>query len=314
MNSASSQTKVLNFSVDSNYAGQRIDNFLFTRLKGVPKTRIYRALRKGEVRVNKKRVKPDYRLQAEDLIRLPPLRQAEKVVISPSEHNLALVEQSIIYEDKGLLIVNKPAGMAVHGGSGVHYGVIEAVRKLKPHSEAYELVHRLDRDTSGCLLIAKKRSVLKELHLLLAERQMEKIYLTLVKGRWQGDKRKVELKLLKSEQQSGERIVRVHEQGKIAVSEFRPLRRFSNTTLMEVKILTGRTHQIRVHAASIGHPVVGDDKYGDWEFNKEMRKWGSKRLFLHAASVRFQLEVTEQKIAICACMDSDLLEVLKKLD
>jgi len=293
--------------------GQRIDNFLIRHFKGVPKSRIYRAVRGGEVRVNKKRIKADYRLQAGDVLRLPPLRQGKTTTPPrPKASTLQLIEQAVIFENRGLLIINKPSGIAVHGGSGIHYGVIEALRVLRPHEKALELAHRLDRDTSGCLLVAKKRSTLLELHQLLRDRQVTKIYWALVKGRCE-KKQRVTVPLLKNQLRSGERMVMPSKAGKSAQTEFRPLQHFAEVTLLEARPLTGRTHQIRVHAQQIGHPLVGDEKYGDAAFNKSMRRLGLSRLFLHAVELQFVLPSTKQTIAVCACLDAQLLAGLQKL-
>ncbi len=304
--------------VDENRQGQRIDNFLITHLKGVPKSLIYRILRKGEVRVNKKRVKPDYRLNQADMIRIPPLRLGQATnkdeAAKPSESLQELLIQRVLYEDNGLLIINKPAGIAVHGGSGISLGLIEALRAMRPQEKFLELVHRLDRDTSGCLIFAKKASVLRELHELLRNNQIEKIYLALVKGYWPKYIRMVDAPLLKNELQSGERVVKVSAQGKQALTEFRIMQRFDEATLVEAKLLTGRTHQIRVHAAHSEHPIIGDEKYGDKEFNKQMRKHGCRRLFLHACRLSFTLPSTQQTIMVSAQLEKSLQDCLDKLN
>ena len=282
--------------VEAERAGQRIDNFLLATLKGVPKSRIYRMLRKGEVRVNKGRIKANYRVQSGDAVRIPPMRVAEEnAPANPGSRVLSRIEASIIAEDKGFLVLNKPSGIAVHGGSGLNYGVIEALRVLRPDAPYLELVHRLDRETSGCLLIAKRRSVLRELHRLLRENGVDKRYLALLKGCWQGGERRVNAPLLKNTLRSGERVVTVSEEGKAAASIFRPVEVFADASLVEVSLLTGRTHQIRVHAASIGHPIAGDEKYGDEGFNRQMKAHGLRRLFLHAQSLRFSLEALDEQ-------------------
>ncbi len=316
--------KVQYVQIDEDRAGQRIDNFLLSFLKGVPKSRIYRILRKGEVRVNKGRIKASYRLQAGDDVRIPPVRLGEpSKVTAPGQRVLSLIENSILVEEKGFLVLNKPSGLAVHGGSGLNYGVIEALRALRPDAPYLELVHRLDRDTSGALIIAKKRSVLRELHALLRGeegRRMEKKYLALVKGRWEGGKRRVDAPLLKNTLKSGERVVRVSEEGKSALSFFEPVTIYSNSSLVGVSLLTGRTHQIRVHADSIGCPIAGDEKYGDEGFNRTMKEDGLKRLFLHAKSVAFTLSSGDKKSAsdkkyfIEAPLSAELKKVLKKLE
>ncbi|MCR4509884.1 23S rRNA pseudouridine(955/2504/2580) synthase RluC [Pseudomonas sp. 32.2.56] len=265
-------------------AGQRIDNFLRTQLKGVPKTLIYRILRKGEVRVNKGRIKPEYKLQAGDIVRVPPLRLAERDEPEPlAQGLLQRLEAAIVYEDKALIVLNKPAGIAVHGGSGLNYGVIEAFRQLRPDAKDLELVHRLDRDTSGLLMIAKKRSMLRHLHEALRGDGVDKRYMALVRGHWATAKKQVSAPLLKSNLRSGERMVEVNPEGKEALTVFRVLRRFGEfATLVEAKPVTGRTHQIRVHTQYAGHSIAGDSKYGDDDFTKEIRELGGKRLFLHA--------------------------------
>ena len=297
MNAPDAQTrpKAYIVEVDDDRAGQRIDNFLIGCLKGVPKSRIYRMFRKGEVRVNKGRIKASYRLKAGDAVRVPPVWQPEPTAVAtPGAHVLERIEQSILMEEKGFLVLNKPSGIAVHGGSGLNYGVIEALRAMRPEAPYLELVHRLDRDTSGCLIIAKRRSVLRELHRLLRENKgMEKTYLALVKGGWSGGERCVDAPLLKNTLKSGERVVVVSQEGKSALSLFRPVTHFTShhkdTTLVEVSLLTGRTHQIRVHAASIGHPIAGDEKYGDEAFNRHMKQQNLRRLFLHAREIAFSL-------------------------
>ncbi|OHC13046.1 MAG: 23S rRNA pseudouridine(955/2504/2580) synthase [Pseudomonadales bacterium GWC1_66_9] len=268
-------------------AGQRIDNFLRTQLKGVPKTLIYRILRKGEVRVNKGRIKPEYKLQAGDLVRVPPLRLAERDEPAPlAQGLLERLEAAIVHEDKALILLNKPAGIAVHGGSGLSYGVIEALRQLRPEARDLELVHRLDRDTSGLLMIAKKRSMLRHLHEALRGDGVDKRYLALVRGCWPSARKQVSAPLQKNTLRSGERMVEVDEEGREALTLFRVLRRFGDfATLVEAKPVTGRTHQIRVHARHAGHPIAGDAKYGDEEFTREIRALGGKRLFLHAYSL-----------------------------
>lgn len=277
--------------VEPELAGQRIDNFLRTRLKGVPKTLIYRILRKGEVRVNKGRIKPDYKLQAGDVVRVPPLRMSEPDEPAPlAQGLLERLEAAVVYEDKGLIVLNKPIGIAVHGGSGLSYGVIEAFRQLRPDARELELVHRLDRDTSGLLMIAKKRSMLRYLHEALRGDGVDKRYLALVRGSWPTSKKRVSAPLLKNTLRSGERMVEVSDQGKEALTLFRVVRRFGEfATLVEASPITGRTHQIRVHARHAGHSIAGDPKYGDEVFDREIRELGGKRLFLHAHSLRLTL-------------------------
>lgn len=277
--------------VSPELAGQRIDNFLRAQLKGVPKTLIYRILRKGEVRVNKGRIKPEYKLQAGDVVRVPPLRLAERDEPVPlSVSLLERLEAAIVHEDNGLIVLNKPAGIAVHGGSGLSFGVIEALRQLRPDVKELELVHRLDRDTSGLLMVAKKRSMLRHLHEALRGDGVDKRYLALVRGRWDAGRKQVSAPLQKNTLRSGERMVEVDEEGKEALTLFRVLRRFGDfATLIEAKPVTGRTHQIRVHARHAGHGIAGDAKYGDEAFSREIRELGGKRLFLHAYALRVPL-------------------------
>jgi len=301
--------------VPADVDGQRIDNYLLSCLKGVPKSHIYRLLRTGQVRVNKGRIKPTYRVKAGDQIRIPPVRTAEQgAAATPKAAVLELVQASIIYEEPELLVLDKPAGIAVHGGSGLQYGIIEALRALRPAAPFLELVHRLDRDTSGCLIIAKKRSVLRRLHGLLRSGEVAKHYLALVKGRWRSGRRAVDLALQKNVLHSGERVVRVQDDGKQALSLFEPATIYAEASLMRVRLMTGRTHQIRVHAAHIGHPLAGDSKYGDREFNRHMRELGLKRLFLHAQSVEFVLPDSGREVHVNAPLSPDLRRVLDKLE
>lgn len=300
--------------VGTEQAGQRIDNFLLRQLKGVPKSRIYRLLRKGEVRVNKGRIKPEYRVQDGDEIRIPPIRLAERDHGSPSDGLVSRIEAAIIYEDERLLVLNKPAGVAVHGGSGVSHGVIEALRAARPTAPMLELVHRLDRETSGCLVIAKKRSSLRNLHELLREGGMEKRYLALVQGCWQGGTRTVTAALRKNQLKGGERIVTVDTEGKSARTLFRPVQIFDQASLLDVNLDTGRTHQIRVHGAHIGHPLAGDEKYGDTGFNRRMRGLGLRRLFLHAQSLSFREPGHEREVHVSAPLSDDLRAVLDALE
>ncbi len=311
--SKASMLPVRYLTITEDYAGQRIDNFLITHLKNVPKTRIYRILRKGEVRVNKKRAQPSYRLQAGDIVRLPPMQIDDKPIpVAPNQRVVALLQNRILYEDKGMLILNKPAGMPVHGGSGVSMGVIEALRVMYPKLPHLELAHRLDRDTSGCLIIAKKRSILKELHQLLREGRVHKVYLTLTKGQWKKSELKVNVALRKNHLSSGERVVKVDPEGKESLTVFEPMQSFGDAMLMEATLHTGRTHQIRVHACYRHHPIAGDEKYGDPEFNKQMKQYGLKRLFLHSHRLEFKLPSTEQHIKVIAPLDADLQACLNK--
>jgi 23S rRNA pseudouridine955/2504/2580 synthase len=266
--------------------GQRLDNFLMARLKGVPRSWVYRVLRRGEVRVNSGRSKPDRRLQRGDQVRIPPLRLASSETPAVPGGLVAEIEHTVVFEDAGLIVLNKPAGLAVHGGSGLAYGVIEAMRAARPQQPYLELVHRLDRDTSGCLMLASKRSALTALQELQRGGRIEKRYLALLAGRIRKGAWRADLPLRKNTLRSGERVVRVDPEGKTAVTHFTVLQRFAQATLVEAVLETGRTHQIRVHAAANGTPILGDDKYGDEAANQAFRARGLKRLFLHAASLR----------------------------
>lgn len=300
-------------TIDSDYSGQRLDNYLLRELKGVPKTRIYRALRKGEVRVNKGRVKADYRLQPGDIVRLPPLRQAQATKPPVVPHFWAAqLEQGILYEDDGLLVINKPAGLAVHGGSGLNFGMIECLRQMRPDDRYLELVHRLDRDTSGCILIARKPAILRELHRQLREKKMTKRYLGLVRGKWPKNCRVIDAPLEKNIVQSGERMVRVSKEGKRSVTEFSIVERLKGATLIEARPITGRTHQIRVHCKHAGFPLLGDDKYSSDSDVAFCRQMGLKRLFLHARSLSFTL-LERGLLDLEAELDSDLESTLIKL-
>ncbi len=301
--------------IEDDFIGQRIDNFLIARLKGVPKSVIYRVLRKGEVRVNKKRIKPEYKLQQADQVRIPPITvTASSEPVSVKLAQVKELEQHILFEDKDLIVLNKPSGIAVHGGSGLQFGVIEALRALRPQAKHLELVHRLDRDTSGCLLIAKKRSVLTNLHEQLREKTVEKKYWALVAGDWDNKVRKVTEPLRKNTLQSGERVVRVDAvEGKPSETRFRILQRYQQGTLVEAFPVTGRTHQIRVHTACKGHPIACDDKYGDNDFTGTMNKLGLRRLFLHAFSLKFMHPVEQVTMSIEAPLDQNLADTLTRL-
>lgn len=307
--------KVVFLEVDADQAGQRVDNFLAARLKGVPRSRLYRILRKGEVRVNKKRIKPEYKLAPGDIVRIPPItlkEQAPQAAVSQSMGRL--LEKSILLELPGLLVVNKPAGLAVHGGSGVNLGLIESLRQLRPNDRYLELVHRLDRDTSGCIMVARKRSMLRFLQEELRQRRnIQKYYQALVLGQWSKRKRVVDAPLLRIESPGGNRIVKVSPEGKQSRTEFSVLKRFDGFSLIEAKPVTGRTHQIRVHAQAQGCPLLSDEKYGDDQVNQSMRPLGFKRLFLHAAALEFKLADEEQLRRVEAPLWPDLAEPLAKL-
>lgn len=302
-------------AVTAEDAGQRIDNFLMRHLKGVPRSLVYRILRRGEVRVNKGRIKPEYRVQAGDQVRVPPVRTGEAAPDSAGQGAGAgrTLEDRILFEDERLLVVDKPAGMAVHGGSGLSFGVIEALRAARPGAHFLELVHRLDRETSGCLMIAKKRSELRWLNELLRIGRVDKRYLTLVRGHWNLGERVVDVPLLKNQLRGGERIVTVDAAGKAADSRFIPLEIGPVASLLEVDLGTGRTHQIRVHATHVGYPLAGDDKYGDDAFNQQLRGLGLKRLFLHAHSLSFADSETGRSVHVSAPLPDELRTVLERL-
>ena len=303
--------------VDADRAGQRIDNFLTGQLKGVPRAMVYRLLRTGQGRINGKRAKPDARLAEGDEVRIPPVRLDEPgTPTRPPERLLAALEAAIVFEDARLLVLNKPSGMASHGGSGISFGAIESLRALRP-DQTLELVHRLDRDTSGLLVVAKKRSALVELQALLREDHgagLTKRYLALLTGRLPDGTLTVDAPLHIGLRQGGERHVQVHAQGKPSVSHFRVLERRGGHSYCEVRIETGRTHQIRVHAAHLGHPVAGDDKYGAEDVNRRLRdQVGLKRLFLHAASLEFALDQGNAPYLLNAPLAPELADVLDRL-
>jgi 23S rRNA pseudouridine955/2504/2580 synthase len=287
--------------VGDDEAGQRIDNYLLARLKGVPKSLVYRILRSGEVRINSKRVEAAQKVAAGDRIRVPPVRVAAREEDVPAPH----FRLPILFEDEHLLAVDKPAGLAVHGGSGIAHGVIESLRSMRPQARFLELVHRLDRDTSGVLLVAKKRSSLTALHEMLRERDMDKRYLVAVKGRFRNEIQRVSAALLKRDV-DGEKRVSVSESGQEAQTVFRRVSRGAEASLLEAEILTGRTHQIRVHLQHLKHPVLGDDKYGDFELNKRLRREGLKRMFLHARALAFEHPMTKEAMRLESPLPPDL--------
>lgn len=306
--------KVQFITVDPDLEGQRIDNYLRTLLKGVPKSLIYRILRKGEVRVNKKRVKPEYKLCAHDELRIPPIRVSEPTALPSTKlDKVSSLEASILYEDDWIIVLNKPSGTAVHGGSGLSFGVIEGLRALRPQQKFLELVHRLDRDTSGCLLIAKRRSALKNLHEQLRDRKVDKRYQALVAGEWPANRFKVKAPLLKNTLKSGERMVLVNDEGKPSETRYRILELFNQATLVEASPITGRTHQIRVHCLHAGHPIACDDRYGDADFELRTKSLGLNRLFLHAHSLAFIHPNTEERVSFKAPLELKLISVLKRL-
>ncbi|MFN3593195.1 MAG: RluA family pseudouridine synthase [Thiobacillaceae bacterium] len=294
-------------------AGQRLDNYLFKQLKGVPKSRIYRMLRGGETRVNGRRAAPDQRLQPGDEVRIPPVRTAAPVEVPTPRIARSLLAR-ILYRDEALLILDKPAGQAVHGGSGVSLGIIEQLRHELPGERFMALAHRLDKETSGLLVIALKRAALTALHRMLREGHVRKTYLALAVGEWSGGARHVRLALHKYVTEAGERRVSVSEEGQAAHTRFRPLRRFAGFTLVEAELYTGRTHQIRVHLASLQHPIAGDDKYGDFELNRALKKRGLRRMFLHAARLALEHPLTGQPLALESPLPEDLVRFLEQLE
>jgi len=309
MNELSKDSATL-LEVGEEGAGQRIDNFLLRLAKGVPKSHVYRILRSGEVRVNKGRISAEYRLREGDVVRVPPIRVAAKA--APAA--VPARDFAIAHEDEALIVLDKPAGVAVHGGSGVSFGVIEQLRRARPQAKLLELAHRLDRETSGLLIVAKKRSALARLHDMFREGRISKRYLALVKGRWMNPTQHVKLPLSKYLTEEGERRVAVSREGKEAHSVVRLVARWRNFSLVEVELKTGRTHQIRVHLAHLGFPLAGDDKYGDFPLNKDLQKAGLKRMFLHAARLRFDHPLSGEPLALEAPLPAELRDFLERLD
>ena len=301
--------------VSEDYAGQRLDNFLMSRIKGAPKSLIYRVIRKGEVRVNKGRTKPDYRLKQGDLVRIPPVRVKESEPVEAVPDRMANdIESAILYEDDHLIAVNKPKGLAVHGGSGIKLGLIEALRVVRPRAKRLELVHRLDRDTSGVILVAKKRSTLVALHKMLQNKSgIQKRYLALVYGTWPKHLKDVKAPLQKNELKSGERVVKVSQEGKDSHTRYGLERRFEGYTLVNAEPVTGRTHQIRVHCQFSGHSIVGDDKYASDSELKQSKAQGAKRLFLHAQSLKFKHPDSGEWLKVEAPLDEDYSSFLNQL-
>jgi 23S rRNA pseudouridine955/2504/2580 synthase len=297
--------------VDESSQDQRIDNYLQKILKGVPKSHIYRILRSGEVRVNSRRVQASYRLQDGDKIRLPPVRTSTRP--GDTRASSALFSGSNLFEDEDLLVVDKPSGVAVHGGSGISSGVIEQLRASRSGLRFLELVHRIDRDTSGVLVLAKKRSALTNLHAQLREGSVRKHYLALVLGEWKDAKRSVKAALHKYVASSGERRVVVNEEGQEAHTVFRLVRNLPGYSLLDAELKTGRTHQIRVHLAHVGYPIAGDDKYGDFEANKRLAKLGLKRMFLHAASLEFSHPRSAQTVRVEAPLAPELERFVRSI-
>ena len=312
--SESTFNKVSFVEVGPEHDGQRLDNFLIRHLKGVPKSRIYNLLRKGEVRVNKGRVKPETRLKVADVVRIAPIRVAQPgATPQPGQQLKRYLVDNVLFEDDGLLIINKPNGLAVHGGSGISLGVIEALRALRPELRFLELVHRLDRETSGCLMLAKKRAVLLELQAAMQRNQIEKRYQALVKGQWPKGKSTINAPLRKNTLSGGERVVKVEASGKPSVTHFKITQRYKQATLLEIRLETGRTHQIRVHCQFSGQPIAGDSKYGDGQFNESLRDSGLKRLFLHASYLRFRHPLSGDWVDVEAQLPQELESVLEQL-
>jgi 23S rRNA pseudouridine955/2504/2580 synthase len=307
---ASTAPQVQWVEITEDYSEQRLDNFLITRLKGVPKSRIYRIVRKGEVRVNKGRVDVKYRLVIGDIVRIPPIRMAEAADEDmPVSRGLAdILQRNVLFEDEALLVVNKPSGFAVHGGSGLDSGIIEGFRKLNPEQRFLELVHRLDRDTSGCLLIAKKRSALRSLHGQFRDDKVSKTYLALLSGQWARKKLVVDQPLLKNVSKGGERLVVISQAGKASETLFRRIKMYKDATLVEVSPKSGRTHQIRVHAAFLSHPIVGDDRYGLDDVNKTFKNRGYKRMFLHAETLQFQHPASGETVKVSAPLPQHFID------
>jgi len=314
-------SQVILETVSEHDEGQRLDNFLLKRLKGVPKSKIYQIIRKGEVRVDKKRAEASSKLHEGQIVRIPPVRQspknedivAGKVKLKKNQAQILAIEAAVLYEDKHLLVVNKPSGLAVHGGSGVSLGLIELLRASRPQQEFLELVHRLDRETSGCIVIAKRGASLRELHELIRESKIEKHYYALVKGRWNGSKHTIDAPLEKNNLKSGERIVRVSSEGKESKTIFTIKEHFKNATLVDAELLTGRTHQIRVHCQFAGHPILGDEKYGNPDANAAFAQIGLTRMFLHAHSLSLPLSFYDEPLIIKAHLDESLQGCLQKL-
>jgi 23S rRNA pseudouridine955/2504/2580 synthase len=305
---------VRHLEVTSDHAGQRLDNFLLRELKGAPKSLIYRIVRKGEVRLNGGRVQPDYRLQDGDVVRIPPVRLAEgeRAPFRPPPEWIERLRAAVLHEDREVLVLDKPAGLAVHKGSGLNYGVIEVLRAARPGDAFLELAHRLDRETSGCLVLAKTSVALRRIQEAFRAGQVEKRYLVLTRGYWNHGPREVNLPLRRNVLRGGERMVEVLDDGKPSRTRFRPVSLGKLASLLEADIATGRTHQIRVHAAHIGHPVAGDDKYGDAAFNRTLvERCGLRRLFLHAHSL--SLPLGGRDLAVSAPLDAELRDVLDRL-
>lgn len=311
--------KVKLITITENHQEQRLDNFLFNQLNGVPRSFIYRIVRTGGVRVNKGRKKPEYKLQVHDQVRIPPVRLPKSPEVPLVSKKLQqLLQAAVLYDSRGLLIINKPSGLAVHGGSGIKLGLIESLRQIYPNGQFLELVHRLDRDTSGCVMIAKQRSTLRQLHKMLCDGNIDKRYQTLVVGNWPSKCLQVNAPLHNHVLKSGERMVQVAETGKWSLTRYRLLSKLTGSTgdfsLLEARPITGRTHQIRVHCQYAGHVIAGDAKYGNKQVNQSLRQAGLQRLFLHASMLRLEDPSSGQNIKIRAPMDDQLLGMVRRFE
>ena len=302
--------------IDEGSNGQKIDNYLIKIIKNVPKSHIYKLLRSGQVRVNKKRVRTDFRLSIGDSVRIPPFKSSSKQskkVISIKPEQKVLVEDAVIFEDDALIAINKPSGLAVHGGSGLNFGLIELLRNSRPEAKFLELIHRIDKETSGIILIAKKRKALVEIHRQMRKRSIHKKYQVMVNGRWEKKQLIVDLNLLKSSLSDGSKKVKVlpknqnEDRSKDSRSVFFLRKTFTNLSMLDVKLVTGRTHQIRVHLSHLGFPIVGDDKYGNFSLNKNQKKFGFKRMFLHAGELGFVHPLTEKNLFLLAPLPKEFI-------
>jgi 23S rRNA pseudouridine955/2504/2580 synthase len=298
--------KVKNIKIDLESKGMRLDNYLISLLKGIPKSKIYSIIRKGEVRLNSKRIKPRHKIQEGDIVRIPPLKIIENEIVKPSSNIVEIIKEKIIFEDKSILVINKPVGIASHGGSGISLGLIEIVRQIIPSYENVQLVHRLDKDTSGCIVLTKKKSVLREMHNELRNHSVEKKYVAITKGHWQQNSIDVNLNLLKLKNKSGEQKVKVSDEGKESITKFKVIKQNKNFSQINCTLLTGKTHQIRVHCQHLEHPIMGDRKYGDKDFNKLAKKIGITRMMLHASSINFK----RMKFSIDSQIPEEFLSIM----
>ena len=298
--------KVKNIKIDLESKGMRLDNYLISLLKGIPKSKIYSIIRKGEVRLNSKRIKPRHKIQEGDIVRIPPLKIIENETVKPSSNIVEIIKEKIIFEDKSILVINKPVGIASHGGSGISLGLIEIVRQIIPSYENVQLVHRLDKDTSGCIVLTKKKSVLREMHNELRNHSVEKKYVAITKGHWQQNSIDVNLNLLKLKNKSGEQKVKVSDEGKESITKFKVIKQNKNFSQINCTLLTGKTHQIRVHCQHLEHPIMGDRKYGDKDFNKLAKKIGITRMMLHASSINFK----RMKFSIDSQIPEEFLSII----